>query len=381
MNEKNKRALNATVEEGAVAYSNKAIDMALNSKRKDLARKTFDPVTGESIDWDALTPAEERELYSFVAHYAYIQDIIAGVITYDPAHIDDSDDDFYSITLNREGVEFYGTDTVKAMNADLWHSIIYLAKHPSGLKSIPVKLANNTSGRIILQPYVIKVLYEEMEENNLNIALRVKEVRIMFAKYLYKDLYEQGENFTKLGKCLFAKIKWIIDIYDKPNKPDGTPYEKDDLSRFMPLLTDEEVRLFKQWGENPLQPIQIYKAVLYFARHDNGKSKEGTLDAVDFCNSVEPSVLRLGYRPVYEIDEHGKRYIAGEERGYVFKEAYYKEKLKVDIYARVFDILYMIKQISGMKFTTCKAYLDKDKMKIRINYTRDSKKNGRKNRF
>ena len=129
MNEKNQKALDATKKQNAVAYPNTVIDMTLNSRRKDEdeARQTFDPITNELIDWDSLTKAEERELYSFVARHAYIQDIIAGVITESKEYIDDTDPDFYSIRLSRKGVEHFGTDTARSLNHDMWTNILYLA--------------------------------------------------------------------------------------------------------------------------------------------------------------------------------------------------------------------------------------------------------------
>ena len=115
MNDRNQKALDATKTQKAVAYPNTVIDMTLNSRRKDddENRQTFDPITNEVIDWNSLTKAEERELYSFVSRHAYIQDIIAGVITENKEYIDDTDADFYSITLTRQGVEYFGTDTAK----------------------------------------------------------------------------------------------------------------------------------------------------------------------------------------------------------------------------------------------------------------------------
>ena len=110
MNTKNQKALESTKNQNAVAYPNAVIDMTLNSKRKDIDehRETFDPITNEVIDWQRLSVAEERELYSFVSRHAYIQDIIAGVITEHKEYIDDTDPDFYSITLTRQGVEYDG---------------------------------------------------------------------------------------------------------------------------------------------------------------------------------------------------------------------------------------------------------------------------------
>lgn len=384
MNTKNQKALESTKNQNAVAYPNAVIDMTLNSKRKDIDehRETFDPITNEVIDWQRLSVAEERELYSFVSRHAYIQDIIAGVITEHKEYIDDTDPDFYSITLTRQGVEYFGTDTAKSLNHDMWTNILYLAQHPTGLKSIPVKLASNEKGRIVLTPYVIKLVYGDMDKPELQMRKsydnapeqKVQQVRIMFAKYLYQELYEQGQNFTKLGKCLFAKIKWIINYYEQTTDENGKQLDKDDLNRYKNLLTPEEITRFTKWGENPLQPIQIYKAVLYFARHDNSKTPNCTFDAIDFCNSVEPSVLKKYNRPILsdERDEDGNFITLREEPAYCFKNSYYKEKLKLDIYSRIFNILSKLKQINGMKFTSCRTYLDEKNMEIRIMYDRQN---------
>jgi hypothetical protein len=386
MNDRNQKALDATKTQKAVAYPNTVIDMTLNSRRKDddENRQTFDPITNEVIDWNSLSKAEERELYSFVSRHAYIQDIIAGVITENKEYIDDTDADFYSITLTRQGVEHFGTDTAKSLNHDMWTNILYLAQHPTGLKSIPVKLTDDKKGRIVLTPYVIKLTYGEMEKSELQIRKdhdnapeqKIIEVRIMFAKYLYQELYEQGQNFTKLGRCLFAKIKWLLNYYEQTTDEHGNELEKNDLNRFKKLLTEEEIKRFTKWGENPLQPIQIYKAVLYFARHDNSITPSGTFDAVDFCNSVEPSVLKREIVPITDEtqkDENGDSVIIGKKPHYYFKESYYKEKLKLDIYTRIFNILNNLNEITGMKFTSCKAYLDVEKMKIYVNYGRKDK--------
>lgn len=386
MNNKNQKALDATKNQNAVAYSNKVIDMTLNSRRKDEdnSRNTFDPITNELIDWDLLTKTEERELYSFVARHAYIQDIIAGVITDCKEYIDDSDPDFYSITLSRKGIEHFGTDTAKSQNHDMWTNILYLAQHPTGLKSIPVKLNDNRKGRIVLTPYVIKLTYGDMDNKNLMTRKevdnapekKITEVRIMFAKYLYQELYEQGKNFTKLGRCLFAKIKCILDYYEETTDDHGNELEKNDLNRYRKLLTEEEVKRFSLWKENPLQPIQIYKAVLYFARHDNSITPIGTFDAVDFCNSVEPGVLKKSYYLITDEnqrDENGDELIIGKAPFYHFKDSYFKEKLKLDIYTRIFNILNNLNEIAGMKFTSCKAYLDQTKMKIQVRYERKDK--------
>lgn len=384
MNQNNQKALNATKNQNAVAYSNNVIDMTLNSKRKDTDehRPTFDPITNEVIDWSTLTKAEERELYSFVARHAYIQDIIANVITVNKEYIKTDDPDFYSITLTREGVEYFGTDGINAQNHDLWTNILYLAQHPTGLKSVPIKINDTEKGRIILTPYVIKVTYGEDEiKKELQIRKtynnapqqKIREVRIMFAKYLYKDLYEQGQNFTKLGKCLFAKIKHLISYWEKDKDDFGNELDKNDLKRYRAFLTEEEITRFTKWGENPLQPIQIYKAILYFARYDNGKSGIIEHDLIDFCNAVEPGVLRPYKKQIFDIhqkDEYGFAKCIGEKDSYTFKESYYKEKLKADIYTRFFNILAYHKQITGMRFTSCKAYIDKENMKLRIEYER-----------
>lgn len=386
MKPNNQKALEATKNQNAVAYSNTIIDMTLNSKRKDERREIFDPITNEVIDWDSLSKAEERELYSFVARHAYIQDIIAAIITENKEYIKTDDPDFYSITLTREGVEYFGADNIKALYHDLWTCIQYLAQHPTGLKSIPVKLKDGYNGRVLLTPYVIKITYGETDEIKKELQIRktytnapqqkIKEVRIMFAKYLYQDLYEQGQNFTKVGRCLFAKIKYFINCCEKDTDDQGNILTKNDLKRFRGILTEEEINRFTKWGENPLQPIQIYKAILYFARHDNGQSGIITHDLIDFCNSVEPGVLRPGKKAIfnpYEKDEYGFSKFEKEIDSYVFKESYYKEKLKIDIYARMFNILSYYKQVTGMKFINCKTYVNKDDMTLKLSFERHEK--------
>lgn len=349
ISKKNQNAINTVINNGGVCYPRELAGAELTT-----AKSVQYPVNGEIFDISNISPADlsSKKFYEYSARYGFVFDLITAVCTEHPNWVfDNSNSNYYTLSLIRETAETYGLDGLAGLNGSFWENIGLLAKNPE-VFNIPLKQPNGNLTIATLQPVIVSLFKEDIkltvnskgaklsDLKNLLDNQMITRIEILFFKPLFSGLLNNGESWLALPKAFTGHIIKVIENH----KDDAEMHNKRDIR-----------------GRPSVETVR--KAILFLNMHESERATTTlNLDLIDFCLHVLPSELDV----TSKYDENGNKISK------LYVRNYYRVKEKIELIFYLFNCMHKEENLKGFKFTTGNVFVDKANNNICVRITRDN---------